>query len=135
MIRKPSKRKIVNIAVDGPSGAGKSTLAKGIAAALGICYVDTGAIYRTLGLAAMRAGVDPSDPVTVAGLLESVSVGLDFVDGKQINILDGEPVGDEIRTPAASEDFRARTSAGDFQIFSEIFSATSRAAPDLPRVA
>ncbi len=110
MIRKPSRRNIVNIAVDGPSGAGKSTLAKGIAAALGICYVDTGAIYRTLGLAAMRAGVDPSDPVPVAGLLRRVSVGIDFIDGKQINILDGEPVGDEIRTPAAS-DYSSRISA------------------------
>ncbi len=97
------KKKIINIAVDGPSGAGKSTLAKGIARTLGISYVDTGAIYRTLGVAALRAGIDPQDSDAVGILLRSVTVDLDFRDGKQINLLNGEELGDEIRTPAASD--------------------------------
>ena len=99
----PKKKKIINIAVDGPSGAGKSTLARGIAETLGISYVDTGAIYRTLGLAALREGIDPQNRTAVSELLGRVSVDLDFKDGRQINLLNGEDPGDEIRTPQASD--------------------------------
>ena len=59
-----------SIAVDGPSGAGKSTLAKLLARRLGFLYVDTGAIYRTVGLRAYRAGVDPEDEAAVTALLD-----------------------------------------------------------------
>ena len=58
-----------SVAIDGPSGAGKSTLAKAAAAALGICYVDTGAIYRTIGYGVYRRGIDPSDAGAVAAVL------------------------------------------------------------------
>ena len=57
---------LYSVAIDGPSGAGKSTLAKAAAAALGICYVDTGAIYRTIGYGVYCRGIDPSDAAAVA---------------------------------------------------------------------
>ena len=63
-----------SIAVDGPSGAGKSTLAKLLARRLGFLYVDTGAIYRTVGLRAYRAGVDPEDEAAVTGLLDGLDI-------------------------------------------------------------
>ena len=66
--------KHIAVAIDGPSGAGKSTIAKLCAEALGFLYVDTGAIYRTLGLAAREAGVDPKNAGAVEGLLDRKSV-------------------------------------------------------------
>ena len=67
--------KIYSIAVDGPSGAGKSSLAKAIAAELHILYVDTGAIYRTIGYAAFSKGVDPKDGEAAAALLPELEIG------------------------------------------------------------
>ncbi len=90
------------IAIDGPSGAGKSTLAKALAAKLGIVYVDTGALYRTVGLYADRNGIDPHDEAAVTAMLPNVSLCLAFSDGKQHILLNGEDVGDSIRTPKAS---------------------------------
>lgn len=87
-----------SIAIDGPSGAGKSTLAKALAEALGFLYVDTGAIYRTVGLRAFRAGVDPSDPAAVLPLLEGLDIGMRYAgDGLQHMYLNGEDVTAEIR--------------------------------------
>ena len=87
-----------SIAIDGPSGAGKSTLAKALARELGFLYVDTGAIYRTVGLKARRAGVDPSDPEQVAPLLEGLDIGMSYgSDGLQHMYLEGEDVTDAIR--------------------------------------
>ena len=63
-----------SVAIDGPSGAGKSTLAKAAAAALGICYVDTGAIYRTIGYGVYRRGIDPSDAGAVAAVLPDMQL-------------------------------------------------------------
>ena len=92
-----------SIAVDGPSGAGKSTLARLLAEKLGFLYVDTGAIYRTLGLYALRQGVDPGDAGAVIGLLDSVDIDLRHAeDGLQHMYLNGADVTAEIRRPEVS---------------------------------
>ncbi len=92
-----------SIAIDGPAGAGKSTLARQVAAALGYLYVDTGAIYRTLGLAALRRGVDPQDGAAVVALLEDCAIDLRHGgDGVQRMYLNGEDVSQAIRLPEVS---------------------------------
>ena len=93
---------MINIAIDGPAGAGKSTIAKGVAARLGFIYVDTGALYRTVALACVRAGVDPADEKAVGEELKKIRVELGFKDGTQLVYLNGEEVGDQIRTPQIS---------------------------------
>ncbi len=94
---------MINIAIDGPAGAGKSTISRKAAAALGYIYIDTGALYRTIGLVALRAGVSLSDPEAIAALLtEELLVELRFVDGEQHMFLNGEDVSADIRTPDAS---------------------------------
>lgn len=87
-----------SIAIDGPSGAGKSTLARMLARELGYLYVDTGAIYRTVGLAACRAGIEPGDEKAVAALLPGLKVTMGYgPDGVQRMYLNGEDVSEEIR--------------------------------------
>ena len=87
-----------SVAIDGPSGAGKSTLAKLAAQKLGYLYVDTGAIYRTVGLRALRAGVDPTDAAAVTALLDGLRIGMEYAeDGLQHMYLDGEDVTGAIR--------------------------------------
>ena len=91
------------VAVDGPSGAGKSSLAKAAAKALGITYVDTGAIYRVIGVAASRRGVDAKDEAAVAAMLPELKLGLEHgADGLQRMYLNGEDVTDAIRLPEIS---------------------------------
>ena len=93
----------VAIALDGPAGAGKSSIAKRAAKALDFIYVDTGALYRTIGLAATRKGVEPTPSDEVEQLLSEITVDLTFNDkGEQIVLLDGEDVSGLIRTPEAS---------------------------------
>lgn len=92
----------INCALDGPSGAGKSTIAKTLAKRLGYVYVDTGAMYRAIGLYAVRAGADTSDKGQIVPLLENISVELCYVDGSQRVMLNGEDVSDLIRTPEIS---------------------------------
>ena len=87
-----------SIAIDGPSGAGKSTLAKRLAQELGFLYVDTGAIYRTVGLAALRRGIDLSDAAQVAAVLPQLTITMGYgEDGLQRMCLDGEDVTAAIR--------------------------------------
>lgn len=87
-----------SIAIDGPSGAGKSTLARLIAEALGFLYVDTGAIYRAVGLCALRAGLSPDDSDGVASLLPGLRLELRYgEDGMQCMIVNGEDVTRELR--------------------------------------
>lgn len=92
----------INIAIDGPAGAGKSTVAKGVAKKLGYIYVDTGALYRAIGVYALRHGVDTKDAEGVGSLLGEIKVELKFVDGVQKVFLCGEDVSEAIRTPDAS---------------------------------
>ena len=87
-----------SIAIDGPSGTGKSTLAKRLAQELGFFYVDTGAIYRTVGLAARRRGIDPSDAANVEAMLPGLTITMGYgKDGLQHMFLDGEDVTQAIR--------------------------------------
>ena len=95
--------KIINVAIDGPAGAGKSTISRKAAAELGYIYIDTGALYRTVGLNALRKGADlQSDEAIIATLTDDVKVELKFIDGEQRMFLSGEDVSDKIRTPEAS---------------------------------
>lgn len=93
---------IYQIAIDGPSGSGKSTLAKGVSKELGIMYLDTGAMYRTCGLAAVKRGISPKDADAVASMLDEMELEVRFIDGAQHMILDGEDVTGMIRTPEVS---------------------------------
>lgn len=93
---------MVSIAIDGPSGAGKSSLSRRIAQELGYVYVDTGALYRVVGLAALRAGADVKDEAAVAALLPAIEVGLRYIDGEQHVFLNEEDVSDAIREEAVS---------------------------------
>ena len=88
---------MVSIAIDGPSGAGKSSLAKALAKDLGYVYVDTGAMYRSIGLYAVRAGVDPHDAEAVAALLPQIKLDIRLLDGTQHVYLNGEDVSEAIR--------------------------------------
>lgn len=88
---------MISVAIDGPSGAGKSTLAKRLAKELGYLYVDTGAMYRAIGLFALRQGVDPEDEAAVTALLPQIQIELRYVDGAQRVLLCGEDVSEAIR--------------------------------------
>ena len=93
---------MIRIAIDGPSGSGKSTLAKAVARELGIIYVDTGALYRTVGYHVFANGKDPHDFDVVKELLSSVNIELKYENGAQRVILNGEDLGDKIRMPEMS---------------------------------
>ena len=95
---------LYSVAIDGPSGAGKSTLAKAAAAALGICYVDTGAIYRTIGYGVYCRGIDPSDAAAVAAVLPEMRLELHYDQaGLQRMKLAGRDVTEQIRLPEMSK--------------------------------
>ncbi len=93
---------MIRIAIDGPSGSGKSTLAKAVARELGIVYVDTGALYRTVGYFVYTQGKDPHNAGEVEALLPQIHIELKYVDGAQRVILNGEDLGDKIRLPQMS---------------------------------
>lgn len=93
---------VIAVAIDGPAGAGKSTIARAAAAQLGFVYVDTGALYRTIGLAVCRRGIDGTDVPGILATLPEIQVGLTYRDGAQHVLLDGEDVSDAIRTPQIS---------------------------------
>jgi len=88
---------MISVAIDGPSGAGKSTLAKRLAKELGYLYVDTGAMYRSIGLFALRKDVDPKDEAAVTALLPQIQIELRYVNGAQRVLLCGEDVSEAIR--------------------------------------
>ena len=88
---------IVNIAIDGPAGAGKSTIAKRASKELGFIYVDTGTLYRTVGLNVLRQGKDTKNPDDVISTLDGVEISLRFVNGEQRVFLGEEDVSDAIR--------------------------------------
>ena len=89
---------MISIAIDGPSGAGKSSLSRRLAAELGYIYVDTGAMYRTIGLHVLRSGADTEDEDAVAALLPGIRLEMRYVDGVQHMFLNGEDVSGLIRT-------------------------------------
>ena len=89
---------MISVAIDGPAGAGKSTLARQLARDLGYIYVDTGAMYRSVGLYALRAGKDPADQAAVNQLLPQIRLRLAVLDGEQHIYLNDEDVSGLIRT-------------------------------------
>ncbi len=93
---------MIQIAIDGPGGAGKSTVAKALAAKLGIVYVDTGALYRTVGYYVRSKETDPKDAAAVEALLPQIQIDLRYENGTQVVYLNGEDLGDRIRTPEMS---------------------------------
>ena len=94
---------MLNIAIDGPAGVGKSTTAKAVAAKLGLTYVDTGALYRAIGVYVLDLGRSTEDADAVRASLDGLEVTLAFVDGAQRVYVNGEDVTGRIRTPAASK--------------------------------
>ena len=97
--------KHINIAIDGPGGAGKSTISKAVAKKLGIIYVDTGALYRTVGYYARENGLSVEDVKVselITPLLACISIEIKYIDGSQHVILNGEDLGDKIRQPDIS---------------------------------
>jgi len=94
--------KIINIAIDGPSGSGKSTLASALAKRYGLIYIDTGALYRTVGLHMQRKNIASTDTAAVIAALKDIDITMRLQGGRGVVFLDGVPVGDEIRTPKSS---------------------------------
>lgn len=92
----------MRVALDGPSGAGKSTIAKEVAKRTGLIYVDTGALYRTVGLYVSTHGIAPTDTDGIVSSLSEISIKLGYSDGVQEVYLNGESVGEKIRTEEAS---------------------------------
>lgn len=93
---------MISVAIDGPAGAGKSTISKQAAKTLGFIYVDTGALYRAVGLKFSRLGFDTELNCDIEKILETTTVDIRFVDGVQHVFLDDEDVSELIRTPEAS---------------------------------
>ena len=105
---------ILRIAIDGPSGAGKSTIAKIVADRMGIDYIDTGAMYRAIGLKMIREGVSREDTEEAAAARQEVLDRTEIDFDKGVILLDGEDVGDRIRTPEIS------IAASDYSRFPEV---------------
>ena len=93
---------MINVAIDGPAGAGKSTVARAAAKALGFIYVDTGALYRAVGVYCLRNAIVTTDAEGVGAILGDITVELKFIDGVQHVFLNGDDVSTEIRLPEAS---------------------------------
>lgn len=93
--------KTINIAIDGPAGAGKSTIAKNLAKDRNMVYVDTGAMYRAIGLYCSRKGIAGNDEETIVSELDNINVSLAYENGEQVVYLNGENVNGLIRTPEA----------------------------------
>lgn len=93
---------MIAIAIDGPAGAGKSTIAKKAASELGFIYVDTGAMYRSIGLNAIRKNTDLKDDKQVKELLDNSDLQIKYSDNQQRMFLNGEDITDDIRTPQVS---------------------------------
>ena len=99
-----------NIAIDGPSGAGKSSLSRAAAKKLGFMYIDTGALYRTIGLYVYQNNISVDDESAVALALSDIDINIDFIDGYQHVFLNGKDVSEEIRIHEVS-DYTSKVSA------------------------
>ncbi len=102
------------VAVDGPSGAGKSTVVKAISKDMGLRYVDTGATFRTVALKVIKSGLSTKSKEDVFSILDDLDIRVEFDNEEQINILDGEVVNGQIRTPEAS------MGSSDVSVFREV---------------
>jgi len=94
--------RMISVAIDGPAGAGKSTIARAVAGKLGFIYVDTGALYRAVGLYGLRKGVDTTSAEQMLPLLDEIKVEMIYVAGEQRVLLNGEDVSEAIRLGEAS---------------------------------
>ena len=92
----------INVAIDGPAGSGKSSISKAVAKELGFIYVDTGALYRTVGLKLVNCGNNAEDEASVGEILKTTKVDIKYIDGEQRVFLDGQDVSNLIRTPEMS---------------------------------
>ena len=92
----------INVAIDGPAGSGKSSISKAVAKELGFIYVDTGALYRTVGLKLVNCGNNAEDEASVGEILKTTKVDIKYIDGEQRVFLDGQDVSSLIRTPEMS---------------------------------
>ena len=92
----------INIAIDGPAGAGKSTIARAAATKLGFIYVDTGALYRSIGLYCLEKGIETTDETSVLDVLSDINVELRYIDNIQKVLLNGKDVSEDIRKPECS---------------------------------
>ena len=108
---------MVSIAIDGPGGAGKSTIAKALAKKLGYIYVDTGALYRAIGLYMLNSGADTKDKSAVVPKLAEIDVELKYIDGSQKVILCGQDVSSDIRKPEVSMAASDVSAIGDVRSF------------------
>ena len=108
---------MVSIAIDGPGGAGKSTIAKALSKKLGYIYVDTGALYRAIGLYMLNSGADTKDKSAVVPKLAEIDVELKYVDGSQKVILCGQDVSSDIRKPEVSMAASDVSAIGDVRSF------------------
>lgn len=106
--------KTVKIAIDGPAGAGKSSVAKAAAKRLGYIYVDTGAMYRTVGLFVLKSGLNPKNKEDVISVLDGAAIDIKYINGTQNIFLNGENVSDEIREPEVS------VAASDVAVVAEV---------------
>lgn len=93
---------MINVAIDGPAGAGKSTISRAAAKAVGFIYVDTGALYRAVGVNALRQGLNTKSAEQVGAALDNLKIELKFVGDMQHVFMNGEDVSEEIRLPEAS---------------------------------
>jgi cytidylate kinase len=102
----------LNIAIDGPAGAGKSTMARIIANELGIIYLDTGAMYRTVALKAIRSGIGTSDREGLAAMMDDLDIEVECIGDGQVIRLDGQNVNEMIRTPEVTKGTRSAVENG-----------------------
>lgn len=120
---------MISVAIDGPSGAGKSSMARRLAADLGYTYVDTGAMYRAIGLFARRAGADTKDAAAVEALLPRIKLDIRLQDGAQHILLNGEDVTEAVRAEEigmAASDVSAHPAVRSFLLETQRDLAASR---------
>lgn len=92
----------ISVAIDGPAGAGKSSVAKSVAAEMGYVYIDTGAMYRTVGLYALQNNIDPKNEDKLSECVDSLDIQIKYANGEQRIYLNGKDVSDDIRTSEVS---------------------------------